>query len=427
MPDRAPMPSLMLPVQYNRLRRSPSDDETVDDPRELRKQKYKAKLNGHLESLKTLHTKTVDRFEETRRYAQEQVSKFHSKFHPIVSQSSEFVQGFLKNFEKPVAPRERRSVADTSYAQPMTPTLKVVEHESPCCPVIKDLKENTEYRSRVAQPDVIQYMPEVAVNAEDEIAQKRCPQCNAIVSDSVCTACLAAQQPAQSQFFRYVNGEPVPFVPRSTQSSPKRSAPSDFFVYDRFGHRYEENNGNLRLIAPEPTEFEADPETAQPNIAAFADIMNANADVVRDLNPFQDGRMISPVTDLAADAIDVVHDIARREVPESAVNATEPPKRSQDYRRSHYQIIPIRHDNRSGSLISKLHSKNDDSKANDRRQMSAHKWTVDRKNEDGISPSLKKIKHNKKEYEILTIGTHQSEDSAEEFDRIMKYLHSGRI
>lgn len=407
-------PSMILPVQYNRMKRSP--DDPTDDRRAQRTQQFQDRINGHIETLRAIHGKTADKYEKTKQYAVEQVSKIKSKFQPYASRSREFVQGFFKNFEKPVAPRERRSVTETPNTTPLMPMLKVVENQKPSCPVIQDLKENSEFRSRIAQPDVLQYMPEVGVNVDDETRPTRCPLCHGAVSDSVCLACARAQQPAQPQYFRYVNGTPEPFVPGMGQSAQKRSAQSNFFVYDRFGHKYEENNGNLRLLAPE---FGEDPQIGQPNIEAFSRIMNDNAEVMHDVNPFPGSdRMISPVTDIAADGLDFIHDMARREAVYPQDEASSPLKRPYS-RKSHYQIIPIRHENRKGSLISKL-SSNDD-------RIESSKSAADRKDGTEEKPSLQKITKNNNQYEILTIDTHQSEDSAEEFDRIMKFLHSGRI
>lgn len=424
--EESKMPSIMLPVQYTRMRRS--TDWT--DTREKIKQRYTEKLSGHVDKLKTVKVKTVESFEKTKQYAQEQVAKIKSSVSPIISKPSEFIQGFRKNFEKPVVPRARRSVTETPYTKPLMPTLKVVESH---CPVIQELKDNSEFRSRIAQPDVLQYMPEVGVTVNGAEYQKRCPQCGNHLAESMCRTCVKMAEAAQPQYFRYVDGVPVPFVPGTTQSS-KRSAQADFFVYDRFGHKYEENNGNLRLIAPE---FAVDPQTAQPNIEAFAEIINANREVMDDVNHFHGDRMVPQPTDLASDVIDFVHDLARRDVkyPQENANVPAPEQPTKpNNSKSHYQIIPIHHENRTGSLISRIYSNNGkvEHSANDRQanghHESNHKWTVaDYKDETRKPISLQKINQNNKEYEVLTIDTQQSADSAEEFDRIMKFLHSGRM
>lgn len=413
------MPSLMLPVQYDRFRRSAAAEEA--------RERIKQKFNGHIEKLKTLKVKTLDKFQQTKQFAQEHVSKIRSSIGPILSKPTEFVQGFMKNFEKPVAPRVRRSAAETSYTQPMMPTLKVAENPQPCCPVIQDLKQNSEFSARIAHPEVLQYMPEVGVNADDAANQNRCPQCGNQLSKSMCKTCLTCmQEPVQPQYFRYVDGSPVPFVPGTAQSPSKRSPQANYYVYDRFGHKYEENNGNLRLIAPE---YYADPETAQPNIEAFAEIMNANAEVMHDVNPFPDGKLSGPTDEFARDALDFVHDLSRREAKHQQEYAselnTEQPKVPSN-RMSHYQIIPIRHENRNGSLIAKLHSKAERNE-NEFREPSMKSATTDQKDESRKSFTLQKINRNNNDFEILTIDTLQSADSGEEFDRIMKYLHAGRM
>lgn len=413
------MPSLMLPVQYDRFRRSAAAEEA--------RERLKQKFNGHIETLKTLKVKTLDKFQQTKQFAQDQVSKIRSSIGPMLSKPTEFVQGFIKNFEKPVVPRVRRSVGETSYTQPMMPTLKVVDNPQPCCPVIQDLKQNSEFSSRIAHPDVLQYMPEVGVNANDAANQNCCPQCGNQLSESMCKTCLTCmQEPAQPQYFRYVDGAPVSFVPGNAQSPSKRSPQADFYVYDRFGHKYEENNGNLRLITPE---YYADPETAQPNIEVFADIIHANAEVMHDVNPFPDGKMSGPLSDFASDALDFVHDLSRREAKHQQEYATElktePPKVPENTM-SHYQIIPIRHESRNGSLIAKLQSKGDRNK-NELRESIKKPVSTDKKDASGKSFTLQKINQNNNDFEILTIDTLQSADSGEEFDRIMKYLHAARM
>lgn len=416
------MPSMMIPVQYNNRMRRSTDEPSLGA---TFRRYYTERMAGHRDQFQTLRTRTLDNFAKTRQYATEQVGKVKAHISPILTKSSDFVKGFKKNFEKPVTPRERRSIDETSEPKPLMPTLKVVENEQPRCPVIQDLKENSEFRSRNAHPDVLQYMPEVSENADDSETPKRCPQCGSHLSDSMCKACSCASEltAIPPQYFRYVDGEAVPFVPGTTQSSSKRSAEPNY-VFDRFGHKYEENNGNLRLIAPE---FAADPQTAQPNFEAFAHIMNANAEVMHDLNPIPGGRMLPPVTDLAKDAIDLVHDLERRETKErrEAKLPQEPeqehPKRVTHKRKSHYQVIPIRHENRSGTLISKMQS--NDVKAD----RSASESTIGQKSETENADLLHKIDQNNDKYEILTIDTRNADDSTEEFDRIMKYLHAGRM
>lgn len=412
-------PSMMIPVQYsNRMRRSTEDPKLGATFRQY----YTERMAGHRDQLQTLRTRTIDNFARTKQYASEQVSKIKSRYSPILTKSSDFVKGFKKNFEKPVRPRERRSIDETLDLKPLMPTLKVVENEQPCCPVIQDLKENSEFRSRNAQPEVLQYMPEVSENADDADTPKRCPQCGSHLSDSMCKACSGASELTATppQYFRYVNGEAVPFVPGTTQSSSKRSVEPNF-VFDRFGHKYEENNGNLRLIAPE---FVADPQTAQPNFEAFANIMNANAEVMHDLNPVPGGRMLPPVTDLAKDAIDLVHDLERREAkyPHKQSEPEHLTSRVAHKRKSHYQIIPIHHENQTGTLISKMRSNDVKTDRSD-----AGESTTSQKNETDEAGLLHKINQNNNEYEILTIDARNADDSTEEFDRIMKYLHAGRM
>lgn len=419
----------MLPIQYRRMRRSPESDAA----RKQLKEKYEAKINGHIDKFKTMKDKTIVKYEKTIQYAQEQVEKLKSNLSPAMPRATAFLTGFQKNFEKPVTPRSKRStVMDTPPVKPVMPMLKVVENSNaipnPCCPVIQELRENSEFRSRVSHPDVLQFMPEVDVNAKDDRNQKQCQQCGCHLSGSSCKICANVPETIQPQYFTMVDGAPVPFTPRTVQTTSKRSANTDYYVYDRFGHKYEENNGNLRLIAPD---FTVDPQTTQPNIEAFAQIMNANSEVIHDINQFHGDRMIAPVTYLAADALDFVHDLARREVKYVTKNEADQAPDSEQTKKvnnikSLYQIIPIRHENKNGSLITKIPSNNastDYQPANGNNE-SSRKWSTAAA---AKNVSLQKINRNNKEYEILMVdGPQQSADSVEEFDKILKYLHADR-
>lgn len=427
--EDTPMPSMMLPMQYSRVRRSADFDEKRDQF----KQKYTEKVNNHIESLKTFAVKTSENFEKTKQFAQEQVSKFKSSVavHPIITKSKDFVKGFAKNFEKPLAPRYRRSV------EPLLPSIKVVENDSkPTCPVIESLKNNEEFGARNAQPDVLQYMPEVGGNADDASdEQMRCPQCAGPMTDSVCTKCSSGMQSVQSQYFKYVNDRLVPVVPKPGQTqSSKRSADGPYYVFDRLGHRYVQNDGSLRLIPPQfqhdqpqlPQQYdESAPQYyAQPSIDTFAHIVDANGEVMHDINPFPDGRPMAPVTDLAVDMLDLAHQL----VPREAKYPHDPKSKSKNIK-NHYQIVPIQFDNRNGTLVTKMSG--DDSKTDyegsDNRDIRMQRPKSDSMANPAESASLQKIVRNNNEYKILTLNAPHATSSTEEMDKIMRFLHAGRM
>lgn len=407
--------------------------------------------------------------------AKEKFSTLQSTLDPIVSSANNFMQdsgkfmeGFKLNFALPV--RERRSVDDDeekrrrSENDKKIPVLRVKERPS-TCKTIENLKRLSESRVSLRAPESIQYLPELAsTQSEDSEEWKHCHSCGSQLNDSVCRSC-GAHQP---QYVEYIEGRPVSFYPgamreeRPEESSPEKRVPR--YIYDRYGHRYLENNGNLRLIAPE---YGQEAMVGEPQgFDTLKQIVEENKEVIEQLNRNGPNRMLPQPVDFAQDAIHFMHELARRDVEnnrtedkqtteskkavdepkadkEPKVNPKSMGKHAKDTRKqkpkSMYQILPMKYDGHDGKMVVKVYSakdnswktdddalkRDDDTKKSEWQpeltEQSQEQWSHS-DTADRSKPTVNKFNKNNKEYEILTFD-HYSGNSEEEIQQILDHLH----
>lgn len=401
----------------------------------------------HPDNIKAHFSKMADHAEDFRQKVSKMTSSIDpSAIHESISKMTEpivghaqtmmknsegFFKGFQENFNVPVS-RSRRSVddkaekssdvSDSSYGsdeyenndERRYPVLRIKDRQMPC-QTIKNLQRLSETRVELRSPDSLQYVPELAIGDAVEVPK----------------------------YVEYVDGEAVSYQPRKYDevkekaSSEQKPKAGPRIVFDRYGHRYFENNGNLRLAIPQHQEAMVG---AQQDFAGLPDILNQNREVMHDLNALADPtRMVPQPLELATDAIDLIRDMARRstdyrlkskdskmmrlkkyyseknEQKAQAMNdgSTSDVKESP---KSIYQLLPMNVDEHEGKLLVRVYSAKDSQK---------YKAEKDRKlsNESRPGPYVRKITKGDHDYEVITFD--QSPDSsAEEVQQIYKLFNS---
>lgn len=287
--------------------------------------------------------------------------------------------------------RKKRSVYTANeWYERQIPVLQVKERPSEN---IENFKRLSDSRVELRAPECLRHSPELHSESNDHEDHKKCNKCGThLIDESMCQSCGMHQ----SKYFEYVNGEPVSYKPKTTE---KRSSESTDprYVFDRYGHRYLEHNGNLRLMAPEShrDEFVGSP----PNYFGLRDVLDQNRDVMYDLN--RNGpRMIPRPSEYIQDTIRYIHELARRDTKRTGSEN----KKSGDTKKklkSIYQILPVRYDGNNGEMVMKVYSakdRQDEYRGNNQQTNVAEK----------SKPTVQKFRKNRKEYEILSFGNNSS-------------------
>lgn len=398
--------------------------------------------------------------------------------------SAEYMRGFNANFIEKVRPKREASTEQSSEPEKIQttlkvqPTLKIHEAQLPCSSM-QNLKKQSEYRQDLQRPEVLQFMPEL--QNENERTRKHCNLCGvAMTGDNVCKDCGTKNyHPSQPQFFEFVQGEPVSYQPASSQQSAENGQGNGNseamtqmprYVYDRFGHKYSENNGKLRLITPTEYKQSDDATVGQPNYAGLARIIDNNQEVVQQLNAFGPDRMTAEPLDLTLDAIDFIRDLARRQAnyskkfqntqssnsefgQENSQFVSELENLEQENSNIYnngqfnkYRIVPIMQDGKDGSLLIKISptkskaaptnhldsitkSKTKSVKSKlfkTKSSQKSNKIEVEVKDEKKNVQKPKFHKISKDEYEILTVQTDPMAEvsSSEDVNTLLDYLYN---
>lgn len=289
-----------------------------------------------------------------------------------------FLNGVKANFEG--LQRDRRDAMATEQKQ-----VRNNDDDDVLCPTIESLKRS----GRLSQnPDVLQFMPEVQAKAVDGVdsdggedvtrTRKHCHECGAMVNEEPCVRCHSqggkSYHPSQSQYYEYVDGQPVSYVPgvshhhiamEHADDQAYVAATPQHYVYDRYGHRYVESNGNLRLVTPDVSQHVVDEDVGAPNMAALNRILAHNQKFIADTNNHEPGRMTGQTVDNLRDSIDFIHEILHNPNPirptthsdddEDDVGAMHEYRLKKDVNRQMYQVVPMMTDDKDGSLIVKIY------------------------------------------------------------------------
>lgn len=472
--------------------------------------RHKRDLKETLESMKT---KRQINFSEISDRLNDKILELHSKKEELINKIKQkrsqrsrmdltdlankadlarqnFLDGVRANFDG-----LNRSRRETEQAKPVadaqTAEQKQVRNEEIICPTIESLKKSGKMSQN---PDVLQYLPEVQHSGADVArSRKHCDECEKMLNMNPCRLCNGASKsyhPAQSQYYEYVEGQPVSYIPGIEQHHvPMEHArgqehvadPQIRYVYDRYGHKYLESNGNLRLVTPRGQHYmeenlARDPYVGVPNLSALNRILHHNREFI-DLNN-NHGRMIDEPVVVIRDGLKFIRDMMHkpnpvRESPSLAeIESDEDVGHAREFRpkkdvnKQMYQVVPIMTDDKDGSLLVKIYpaqkraqrenrmpinteSGRRDDKENElvveNKQLKTAPVIASNANGDGDVPQLqtkpdetKPMRNhvsaqtaasskndNKKKYEILTIdGKFESpEDLNEEVDNILRFIY----
>lgn len=246
-----------------------------------------------------------------------------------------------------------------------------------------------------------------------------CHSCGTHLTSSMCSQC-GAYQP---QYVEFIEGKQVPFYLGAAQTEyndehqPMTDGPATRFIFDRYGHKYLENNGKLRLVRN------------QPNYAELADIMNQNRESLRQLNQ-SPGRLMPQPIHVAADLTKLVRDMARepRQLDDAASKNQE--KRSTAGPRSMYQGMPMQYDGHDGKLLVNMYDKSQmesttDPKMSDEQQKhqeSEMNTQQDTNTMEKSSQTAQNFAKKDKEFEVLSFNDYKGTSDAE-IRRVLEYLH----
>lgn len=346
-------------------------------------------------------------------------SALRNRFTDRISSIADF---FTQNFALPPLPTRRRREAPTTESErrelmdKRIPMLRVKEYE-PNHGNYDDLSKYTS-TSRVKLPKTDDQQKTLSEKESD--GTKHCHECGTKLSNSVCTRCGSHQ----SQYVEYSTGKPLPFYPgaRSVAQPTVESRSSPQYIFDRYGHKYIENNGNLRLIVPQ--QHQEAMVGDQPDFAGLADILNGNQGIIRQLNPVP-GRVMPEPMDIATDAISLVHDLANRE-PEkrstkyeraAATEESDNKKKSErHFPRSMYQVVPMSYEGKDGKLVVKVYSSKSD-KAN-----TISTATTDATDAEKLKPTVHMFNKDNKQFEILSFEDYKN-SSNEDIRQVLEHLH----
>lgn len=354
--------------------------------------------------------------------------RFSSIAEPFVSHATKVVENFTQNFGLPAVPTRRRRRAasmtedERSEMDKRIPMLRVKEYEV----------------NRGKNDEISKYTTASRVELKSRDQQENCHKCGSKMTDTVCEKCGTHQQ-STHQYVEFIEGKPVSFYPRAQRPQmTTESRPAPRYIFDRYGHKYLENNGNLRLIR--------DIVGEQPDFAGLADILDRNKEAIQQFNPAP-GRIMPEPIDIASDAIDLVRDLARREIKRA--DNDKPEKRSiaeyateektqkaekQYMPRSMYQVVPIHYDGKDGKLVVKVFSENDKTSSEARQLRNDEATTAaiatakqhDMNMSDKSKPTVRKFNRDNKEFEILSFEDYKN-SSNEDIRQVLEHLHGKQL
>lgn len=298
------------------------------------------------------------------------------------------------------AARSKRDTMDVERRtnEPAMPVLRVKEYNPS-----NEQTRYSKYMSRNMGRVELQTPEHHAKDMKEMEKCSHCHSCGTKLTNSMCSNC-GQYQP---QYIQYIEGKQVPFYPGAVQENQQQTtvngAEATRFIFDRYGHKYLENNGKLRLVR------------SQPDYAGLASILNENDKVMKQINP-SPGRLLEQPVNVVSDLSQLVRDMAR--YPRNPRNAA-----SDATPRSMYQVVPMQYDGKDGKLIVKIYD-NENKGMDVATTQTAATTTEDRTNEmEKTQPAVKKFVKNNKEFEILTFNDYKGTDGDDDIRRVLEHLH----
>ncbi|XP_055301972.1 uncharacterized protein LOC129568308 [Sitodiplosis mosellana] len=377
-------------------------------------------------------------------------NRFSSIAEPFVSHATKIYENFTQNFGLPAVStrRRRREAPETSEEQrrkmmdPKRFPILRVEYEAN-----SDKNEDiSKHHTTTSRVELKASDQQESWNGKKVEKATLCHECGSQLSDhnSVCARC-GSRPP---QYVEYSTGRPVAYYPGANREPNTDSRPAPRYIYDRYGHKYLENNGNLRLIVPQQHQEAMVGE--QPNFAGLADILRNHHEIIQQLNPVP-GRLMPEPIDIASDAISLVQDLARREIkhtdenkekrstPEYKQTSAAAEESKRHFPRSMYQVVPhMRYEGKDGKLVVKVYSSKNDktnpetnprkyspgqskSATTDAATATAAEQRFDNMTEKSKA-TVHKFNKDNKQFEILSFEDYKN-SSNEDIRQVLEHLH----
>lgn len=352
--------------------------------------------------------------------------RFSSFADPLVSKATKLYEGF-KGMASSI--RTKRDVNDEEMRRredaERMPMLRVKEYDA--------ARDNGRFSKYLTTRVELKTPEKQAAQLEEMEKATHCHSCHSKLTESTCNRC-GSYQP---QYVEYVEGKPVSYYPGAVQAKmsvekkPEETR-SPRYVYDRYGHRYLENNGNLRLIAPQYQEAVVGD---QPNFAGLANILSENREIMQQMNRYGD-RMIPEPVDLVTNFSQLIRDMARARNADAdrenrnekrsthSVENKRPIERKDEKTppRSMYQVAPMQYDGKDGKLVVRVYAAKEEDKAQKYAERSNEKEDDEIELTEKSQPTVRKYNKNNKEFEILTFDDFKG-TSDEDIRRVIEHLH----
>lgn len=324
----------------------------------------------------------------------------------------------LSTFAEPIVSMVRESLASTRSKRDTTtgPMLRVKEYNPS-----NDQTRYTKYMNRHISRVELQAPEHHETDIKEMEKASHCHACGTKLTGSMCSHC-GAYQP---QYVEYIEGKRVAFYPGAVQDNEQQSmtdGPATRYIFDRYGHKYLEKNGKLRLVR------------SQPDYAGLADILNKNRDSLQQLNQ-SPGRIMPQPVDIVADLSKLVRELARERRQTNDSENKNQEKRSTtsmmaNSPRSMYQLVPMEYDGHDGKIVVKnFDGQNEmdmttDPKTNDEQHHESEMNTQEQHSNtmEKTAPTSQKFAQNNKEFEVLTFNDYKG-TSEDDIRRVLEYLH----
>lgn len=318
---------------------------------------------------------------------------------------------------------------------------------------------DTDIQSIKKTDNLVNAVHAIDMSDTKERKRKHCPTCK--TETYPCPTCpkkpieSKLPQSSQSQYYEVVDGNKVAYTPDG-RSLEEDIPVAPRYVFDRFGHRYCENNGKLKLVGPHNSEIE---ETAPllgtgyhgpspigpspPNFNVLQNILHNNQEIIDSTNGDNPSQLIEHPVNLALDTLEFIKEIANKnsgkEYPSNmdysmtygdseksaygpmydyesvgglAAVHQQPPNIGQRIQRS-FDIIPLLQDTDDGSVLVKIKPLPTPTRVNKqvvtRPFIPRAKYDLTMPNEstvkdDKITNGNKTAKHGVDTYEVLTLA-----------------------
>lgn len=313
--DNAEVLQFTVNNAQTRNKRSPIDNSlgNLKSKRQINLSDLSDRLNEKILELHSKKDELINKIKQKR--SQRPKFDFSSWTDRADKARQEFISNVNANFQG--LNRSKRDADEVEVNGANVPAEPQVSKEAFYCPSCESLKHDEKMRR---MPEVLQYLPEVEQQPDKKRTRKHCEGCGSAIRDSMGCFCKGGDNyhPTQPQYYEYIEGQPVSYIPgahhrqqQAHQQEQQGPGAQARYVFDRYGHKYLENNGNLRLVIPAHQFGPQQPEpiVGQPNLAALDRILANNREFISQVNNHPPGRMLDEPVDTARDGIHFINEI----------------------------------------------------------------------------------------------------------------------